>query len=67
MLIERKLVVEMKSVHPLPPVHFKQLQTHLSLTKLKHGLLVNFKVVKMKEGIHRIFNNFGQEELNFSQ
>ncbi|MEK7227018.1 MAG: GxxExxY protein [Bacteroidota bacterium] len=63
LLIEDKLVVELKSKHPLPPVDFNQIHTHLSLTNLKHGLLINFKVSLMKEGIHRVFNNFGREEL----
>ena len=63
LLIENMLIVELKSKHPLPPVDFNQIHTHLSLTGLKHGLLVNFKVPKMKEGIHRVFNNAGKEEL----
>jgi GxxExxY protein len=63
LLIEDKLIVELKSKHPLPPVDFNQIHTHLSLTNLKHGLLINFKVPKIKEGIHRVFNNFGKEEL----
>jgi GxxExxY protein len=63
LLIEDKLVTELKSKSPLPPVDFNQIHTHLSLLNLKHGLLLNFKVPKMKEGIHRVFNNFGKEEL----
>jgi GxxExxY protein len=63
LLIEDKLVTELKSKSPLPPVDFNQIHTHLSLLNLKHGLLLNFKVSKMKEGIHRVFNNFGKEEL----
>jgi GxxExxY protein len=63
LLIEDKLVTELKSKFPLPPVDFNQIHTHLSLLNLKHGLLLNFKVPKMKEGIHRVFNNFGKEEL----
>jgi GxxExxY protein len=63
LLIEDKLIVELKSKHPLPSVDFNQIHTHLSLTNLKHGLLINFKVPKMKEGIHRVYNNFGKEEL----
>ena len=62
LLIENKLITELKSLHPLPPVYFNQIHTHLSLTNLKHGLLINFKVPKMKDGIHRVFNNFGKEE-----
>ena len=63
LLVEEKLIVELKSKHPLPPVNFNQVHTHLSLTNLKHGLLINFKVSKMKEGIHRVYNNFGKEDL----
>ena len=63
LLIENKLVVELKSVHPLPPVYFNQIRTQLSLLNLKHGMLINFKVELMKDGIHRVFNNFGREEI----
>ena len=63
LLIENKLIVELKSVHPLPPVFFNQIRTHLSLLNLKHGMLINFKVALMKDGIHRVYNNFGREEL----
>jgi GxxExxY protein len=63
LLVEDKLVLELKSLFPLPPVYFNQIHTHLSLLNLKHGMLINFKVPLMKEGIHRVFNNFGREEL----
>lgn len=63
LLIEDKLVVELKSHHPVAPVFFNQVHTYLSLLNLKHGMLVNFKVTRMKEGIYRVFNNFGREEL----
>jgi len=55
--------MEFKSVHPLPSVYFSQLRTQLSLLHLKNGMLINFKVDLMKEGIHRVFNNFGKEEM----
>ena len=61
LLIESKLVVELKSLHPLASVYFNQMHTHLSLLNLKHCMLVNFKVPLMKDGIHRVFNNFGKE------
>ena len=64
LLIEDKLIVELKSIHPLPLVHFNQVQTQLSLTGLKNGLLINFKVTKMKDGIHRVFNNKRTEALS---
>jgi GxxExxY protein len=63
LLLENMLVVELKTVHPLPSVYFKQIKTQLSLLNLKHGMLVNFKVELMKNGIHRVFNNFGKEIL----
>jgi GxxExxY protein len=58
LLVEKRLILELKSVHPLPAVYFDQLKTHLSLSNIKHGLLLNFKVQLMKEGIYRVFNNF---------
>lgn len=63
LLIEDQLITELKTRIELLAVDFKQLHTHLSLTNLKHGLLLNFKVAKMKEGIHRMFNNSGREHL----
>ena len=63
LLIEGMLVLELKSVHPLPLVYFNQIRTHLSLLNLKHGMLLNFKVELMKDGIYRVFNNFGKESL----
>lgn len=63
LLVENKLVLELKSVHPLPPVYFNQIRTQLSLLNLKNGMLINFKVELMKDGIHRVFNNFGREEI----
>ena len=61
LLVENKLVLELKSVFPLPSVYFKQIKTQLSLLNLKHGMILNFKTEKMKDGIHRVFNNFGDE------
>jgi GxxExxY protein len=56
-LIENRLIVELKSIEALAPVHFKQVQTYLKLTGCKLGLLINFNVALIKEGIHRIVNN----------
>jgi GxxExxY protein len=56
-LIENKVIVELKSIEALAPVHFKQVQTYLKLTGCKLGLLINFNVAIIKEGIHRIVNN----------
>lgn len=64
LLVENKLVLELKSVFPLPTVYFNQMRTQLSLLELKHGMLINFKVELIKQGIHRVFNNFGKEEVS---
>ncbi len=56
-ILERKVIIELKSVEQIDSVHFKQVLTYLKLTKLKLGLLINFNVPLIKEGIHRIVNN----------
>ena len=52
-----KLIIELKSIEVLAEVHYKQLLTYFKLTNLKLGLLINFKVPLIKDGIHRIVNN----------
>ncbi len=59
--IEDKVIVELKTVYELHPVHFKQITTHLKLLNIKNGMLINFKTDLMKNGIHRVFNNRGRE------
>ncbi len=56
-IIENKLIVEIKSVDALNDVHFAQLLTYLKLTNCKLGLLINFNVTLIKNGIKRIANN----------
>lgn len=56
-IIDNKVVLELKSVELLVPVHYKQVQTYLKLTGCKLGILVNFNVALIKDGIHRIVNN----------
>lgn len=63
LLVEDMLVLELNSIHPLPPIFFKQIKTQLSLLNLKYGILLNFKVELMKDGIYRVFNNFAREKL----
>ena len=58
-LVENKLILEIKSVEKVIPVHFKQLRTYLNLMQLKNGILLNFNVEWMKFGFHRVFNNVG--------
>lgn len=52
-----RVVVEVKSVEAVAPVHAKQLRTYLRLTDTKLGLLINFNVDLIKDGIKRVVNN----------
>jgi iron complex transport system substrate-binding protein len=56
LLIENRVIVELKSVEKLAPVHSKQLLTYLRLMNLPVGLLINFGAFTLKEGLHRIVN-----------
>jgi GxxExxY protein len=55
-IVESKVIVELKSIESLLPVHKKQLLTYLRLTNLKLGLLINFNENLIKNGIIRIAN-----------
>lgn len=61
LLVEDRVIVELKSVEKLAPVHTKQLRTYLRLTNLPVGLLINFGAATLKEGLHRVMN--GAESL----
>jgi len=54
LVVENRVVVELKSVECLAPVHSKQLLTYLRLMHLKVGLLINFNEATLKEGLHRV-------------
>ena len=58
LLVNDRLVVEIKSVERLLPVHAKQLLTYLRLTKQRVGLLINFGGDTLKEGVRRLVNNY---------
>lgn len=57
LIVEDKVLVEIKSIENLAPVHYKQVLTYLKLTNLKLGLLINFNEALIKDGITRIVNN----------
>lgn len=57
LIVENKVIVELKSVETIAPVHPKQLLTYLKITELKLGLLINFNEKLIKDGITRIVNN----------
>ena len=55
-LVEKKVIIELKSVENLLPVHKKQLLTYLRLADLRLGILINFGSALIKDGIKRIVN-----------
>jgi GxxExxY protein len=55
-IVEKKVILELKAAEALLPIHQAQLLTYLKLTGLKIGLLINFNVPVLKEGIKRISN-----------
>ena len=56
LLVDDLVIVELKSVEAVHPVHYKQLLTYLRLTNKKLGLLINFNAVTLKNSITRIIN-----------
>jgi GxxExxY protein len=62
LVVEDKVIVEIKSVESLAPVHHKQLLTYLRLADKRLGLLINFNVPLIKDGVHRIVNGLQEED-----
>ena len=56
-IVENKIIIELKSIEAIAPVHSKQLLTYLKLSGIKLGLLINFNEALIKDGIKRIVNN----------
>jgi len=56
-IVENKVIIEIKSIEQIAPVHQKQLLTYLKLTNMKLGLLINFNNALIRDGIQRIVNN----------
>ncbi len=56
-LIEDKLIIEVKAVEALNDIHLAQILTYLKLSKCKLGMLINFNVTLIKNGIKRVVNN----------
>ena len=54
LFVEGKVIIEIKSVDALNPVHFAQVMTYLKLSKCRIGFLINFNVQSLKDGIRRI-------------
>ncbi len=56
--VDKKVLVEIKSIDALAPVHKKQMLTYLRLTNLRIGLLINFNEELLKNGIVRLLNKY---------
>ncbi|MDP4262487.1 MAG: GxxExxY protein [Bacteroidota bacterium] len=57
-VIEKKIIVETKNIDGIADIHIAQLLTYLRFLRLRHGLILNFKTVLMKNGIKRVLNRF---------
>jgi GxxExxY protein len=62
LLVEGRVLVELKAKEKLHPIDAAQTLSHLRLLKLPVGLLINFHVTDLKEGIKRIVNNYKEED-----
>jgi len=58
LLVENSIVLELKSVKKIEDIHLAQILTYLKLGKFKVGLLLNFNVTSLKDGIKRVVNYF---------
>ena len=58
LVIERKVIVEVKSIEALNDIHLMQILTYLKLLDFRVGLLINFNVIRLTAGLKRVVNNF---------
>ena len=58
LLVNELVIVEVKAVNAIAPIHHAQLTSYLKLSGCRVGLLINFNVVLLKDGIKRVVNNF---------
>ena len=56
LIVENKVIIELKSIDALAPIHYKQLLTYLRLADKRLGLLINFNEALIKDGMHRVVN-----------
>lgn len=59
--VENQVIVELKAIERIDPIHEAQLLSYLKLSGSPVGLLINFNVIQLKPGIHRLVNNFIEE------
>ena len=58
LFVNRQVIVEVKCVAAVAPIHEAQLRTYLKLTNTQVGLIINFNVRLLKDGVHRVVNNY---------
>jgi GxxExxY protein len=58
LLVEGRIIVELKAVEQLLPIHQAQMLSYLKLSDLRVGLLINFNVMVLKDGVKRVVNHF---------
>lgn len=58
LIVDDTVIIELKSVEAIKDVHYKQLLTYLRLLNKKVGILINFNVALLREGYHRVVNNY---------
>jgi GxxExxY protein len=56
LLVDQRLIIELKAVDRIAPIHLAQLLSYLKITKLRLGLLINFNVTELRSGIKRCIN-----------
>jgi len=59
LVVERKIIIDTKSIDAIADIHIAQLLTYLRFLNLRHGLILNFKTSLMKNGIRRVLNGYG--------
>ncbi len=57
-MVNRKVIIEIKSIEALNDIHLAQILTYLRLSECKVGLLINFNVIKLTNGLKRVANNY---------
>lgn len=62
LLVEKRIIVEIKAVESLHDVHLAQVLTYLKLTQNRIGLLINFNVLKLTDGLKRVINGYNSSE-----
>ena len=58
LVVEHKIIVDTKNIDAIADIHIAQMLTYLRFLNLRHGLILNFKTVLMKNGIKRVLNGF---------